>query len=106
MANFDDGGQASSSNCSACHNQESISQSHIADIVESSRRKAQTMVVQAIQVSKFVPFCIQLVNVTCNPVYMCVCVHSYLNFSKNLCLPVPVFMQIKYSEFLIIVILT
>ncbi|XP_057419414.1 protein ALWAYS EARLY 3 isoform X2 [Lotus japonicus] len=49
MANFDDGGQASSSNCSACHNQESISQSHIADIVESSRRKAQTMVVQAIQ---------------------------------------------------------
>lgn len=51
MANFDDpGGQASSSNCSVCHNQESISQSHIADIVESSRRKAQTMVVQITQV--------------------------------------------------------
>ncbi|KAJ1427279.1 SANT/Myb domain [Sesbania bispinosa] len=50
MANFDDpGGQASSSNCSACHNQESISQSHIAEIVESSRRKARTMVVQATQ---------------------------------------------------------
>ncbi|XP_027192378.1 protein ALWAYS EARLY 3 isoform X2 [Cicer arietinum] len=50
MANFDDpGGQASSSNCSVCHNQESISQSHIADIVESSRRKAQTMVVQITQ---------------------------------------------------------
>jgi hypothetical protein len=49
--NFDDpGGQASSSNCSACHNQESISQSHIAEIVESSRRKARTMVVQAAQV--------------------------------------------------------
>ncbi|XP_061349128.1 protein ALWAYS EARLY 3 [Gastrolobium bilobum] len=48
--NFDDpGGQASSSNCSACHNQESISQSHIAEIVESSRRKARTMVVQATQ---------------------------------------------------------
>jgi len=51
MANFDDpSGQASSSNCSACHNQESISQSHIAEIVESSRRKARTMVVQASQV--------------------------------------------------------
>jgi hypothetical protein len=51
MPNFDDpGGQASSSNCSACHNQESISQSHIAEIVESSRRKARTMVVQAAQV--------------------------------------------------------
>nr|XP_007154248.1 hypothetical protein PHAVU_003G102900g [Phaseolus vulgaris]ESW26242.1 hypothetical protein PHAVU_003G102900g [Phaseolus vulgaris] len=50
MANFDDpSGQASSSNCSACHNQESISQSHIAEIVESSRRKARTMVVQASQ---------------------------------------------------------
>ncbi|WJX96119.1 hypothetical protein P8452_77365 [Trifolium repens] len=50
MPNFDDpGGQASSSNCSACHNQESISQSHIAEIVESSRRKARTMVVQAAQ---------------------------------------------------------
>ncbi|CAJ1941052.1 unnamed protein product [Sphenostylis stenocarpa] len=50
MVNFDDpSGQASSSNCSACHNQESISQSHIADIVESSRRKARTMVVQASQ---------------------------------------------------------
>ncbi|CAJ2634347.1 unnamed protein product [Trifolium pratense] len=50
MANFDDpGGQASSSNCSSCHNQESISQSHIAEIVESSRRKARTMVVQAAQ---------------------------------------------------------
>ncbi|XP_027329953.1 protein ALWAYS EARLY 3 isoform X2 [Abrus precatorius] len=50
MANFDDpGGQASSSNCSACHNQESIFQSHIAEIVESSRRKARTMVVQATQ---------------------------------------------------------
>ncbi|XP_058758503.1 protein ALWAYS EARLY 3 [Vicia villosa] len=50
MANLDDpGGQASSSNCSACHNQESISQSHIAEIVESSRRKARTMVVQATQ---------------------------------------------------------
>ncbi|KAK7264608.1 hypothetical protein RJT34_32217 [Clitoria ternatea] len=50
MANFDDpGGQASSSNCSACQNHESISQSHIAEIVESSRRKARTMVVQATQ---------------------------------------------------------
>lgn len=50
MANFDDpSGQASSSNCSACHNQESISQSHIAEIVESSRRKARTMVIQATQ---------------------------------------------------------
>ncbi|XP_047153750.1 protein ALWAYS EARLY 3 [Vigna umbellata] len=50
MANFDDpSGQASSSNCSACHNQESISQSHIAEIVESSRRKARTMIVQASQ---------------------------------------------------------
>ncbi|XP_027918483.1 protein ALWAYS EARLY 3 [Vigna unguiculata] len=50
MANFDDpSGQASSSNCSACHIQESISQSHIAEIVESSRRKARTMVVQASQ---------------------------------------------------------
>jgi len=46
----DPGGQASSSNCSACHNQESISQSHIAEIVESSRRKARTMIVQATQV--------------------------------------------------------
>ena len=51
LANFDDpSGQASSSNCSACHNQESISQSHIAEIVESSRRKARTMVVLATQV--------------------------------------------------------
>ncbi|KAL2960141.1 hypothetical protein AAZX31_17G023800 [Glycine max] len=50
MANFDDpSGQASSSNCSACHNQESISQSHITEIVESSRRKARMMVVQATQ---------------------------------------------------------
>ncbi|KAL2628087.1 hypothetical protein AAZV13_07G212400 [Glycine max] len=50
LANFDDpSGQASSSNCSACHNQESISQSHIAEIVESSRRKARTMVVEATQ---------------------------------------------------------
>lgn len=50
IANLEDpGGQASSSNCSACHNQESISQSHIAEIVESSRRKARTMVVQATQ---------------------------------------------------------
>ncbi|CAL5198850.1 unnamed protein product [Lathyrus oleraceus] len=50
MANVDDpGGQASSSNCSACHNQESRSQNHIAEIVESSRRKARTMVVQATQ---------------------------------------------------------
>ncbi|TKY54129.1 ALWAYS EARLY 3 protein [Spatholobus suberectus] len=50
MANFDDpSGQASSSNCSAWLNQESISQSHIAEIVESSRRKARTMVVQATQ---------------------------------------------------------
>ncbi|KAL2339063.1 hypothetical protein Fmac_013509 [Flemingia macrophylla] len=50
VANFDDpSGQASSSNCSACHNQESISQSHITEIVESSRRKARIMVVQAIQ---------------------------------------------------------
>ncbi|CAI8610606.1 unnamed protein product [Vicia faba] len=50
MANLDDPGcQASSSNCSACNNQESISQSHIAEIVESSRRKARTMVVQATQ---------------------------------------------------------
>ncbi|MED6106461.1 hypothetical protein PIB30_005096 [Stylosanthes scabra] len=50
MANYDDpGGQASSSNCSACNNQESISLGHIADIVESSRRKARAMVVQATQ---------------------------------------------------------
>ncbi|MED6182264.1 hypothetical protein PIB30_027105 [Stylosanthes scabra] len=50
MANYDDpGGQASSSNCSACNNQESISLGHIAEIVESSRRKARAMVVQATQ---------------------------------------------------------
>lgn len=50
MVNFDDpSGQASSSNCSVCHNQESVSQSHITEIVESSRRKARTMVVQATQ---------------------------------------------------------
>ncbi|XP_057752358.1 protein ALWAYS EARLY 3 isoform X1 [Arachis stenosperma] len=50
IANYDDpGGQASSSNCSACHNQESIPLGHIAEIVESSRRKARAMVVQATQ---------------------------------------------------------
>nr|KYP58067.1 Lin-9 isogeny [Cajanus cajan] len=50
MVNFDDpSGQASSSNCSVCHNQEPVSQSHITEIVESSRRKARTMVVQATQ---------------------------------------------------------
>lgn len=58
MANSDDpGGQASSINCSACHNQESMSHSHIAEIVESSRRKARTMVVQATQVWKGRPLC-------------------------------------------------
>jgi len=50
-ANIDDPcDPASSSNCLACHNQESISQSYIAEIVESSRRKARTMVVLATQV--------------------------------------------------------
>ncbi|KAF7813668.1 Protein ALWAYS EARLY 3 [Senna tora] len=48
MANSDDpGGQASSSNCSACHNQDL--KSHIAEIVDSSRTKARTMVVAAMQ---------------------------------------------------------
>jgi hypothetical protein len=50
MANFDDpGGQASSSNCThSLPQQESISQNHIAEIVERSRRKAQTMVVRSL----------------------------------------------------------
>ncbi|KAJ1395191.1 SANT/Myb domain [Sesbania bispinosa] len=76
MANFDDpGGQASSSNCSACHNQESISQSHIAEIVESSRRKARTMVVQATQD--------QLTASTLNPLESCLAQDAELNNSSN-----------------------
>ncbi|KAI9128525.1 hypothetical protein K1719_000008 [Acacia pycnantha] len=47
-ANSDDlGGQASSSYCSASHNQNS--QSHIAEIIESSKRRACTMVGAAMQ---------------------------------------------------------
>ncbi|KAK7292297.1 hypothetical protein RIF29_08075 [Crotalaria pallida] len=50
MANSaDPGGLASSINCSSSHNQESTSLSHLSEIVESSKRKARTMVVQATQ---------------------------------------------------------
>ncbi|CAL0325815.1 unnamed protein product [Lupinus luteus] len=52
VTNSDDpGGQASSINCSACINQESISHEHLSEIVESSRRKAQMLVVQATKLS-------------------------------------------------------
>ncbi|XP_019464011.1 PREDICTED: protein ALWAYS EARLY 3 isoform X2 [Lupinus angustifolius] len=49
----DPGGQASSINCSACINQESISHDHLSEIVESSRRKAQMMVIQATKAMSF-----------------------------------------------------
>lgn len=49
IANSDDlGGKVSSWFCSASHNQQC--QSHIADIIESSKRKALTMVGAAMQV--------------------------------------------------------
>ncbi|KAI4345449.1 hypothetical protein L6164_012572 [Bauhinia variegata] len=47
----DPGGQASSSNCSACYNQESLS--HIAEIVESSRTKARKLVEAAVQAMSY-----------------------------------------------------
>ncbi|KAF1875797.1 hypothetical protein Lal_00006427 [Lupinus albus] len=49
----DPGGQASSINCSACINQESISHDHLSEIVESSTRKAQMMVIQATKAMSF-----------------------------------------------------
>jgi hypothetical protein len=44
----DPGGQLSSFDCSTCHNQESGP--HVAEIIESSRTKAQIMVEVAMQV--------------------------------------------------------
>lgn len=48
MALGDPGGQLSSFDCSTCHTQESGP--HVAEIVESSRTKAQIMVDVAMQV--------------------------------------------------------